>query len=117
MAVDDDPVNLEVLINYFEPGHFKVLPCTTGQQALDLIGKGPLPDLILLDIMKPGMSGYDVCRKIRKKYSPSELPVILLTAKSRIEDLVEGFTIGNNDYITKSFLKMSSWHVLKPSSR
>lgn len=105
MVVDDDPVNLQVLINHLESGHFKAQPFAGGCQALDCLEKGPLPDLILLDIMMPEISGYDVCRKIREKYSASELPVILLTAKNRLQDLVEGFTVGSNDYLTKPFFK------------
>ena len=59
------------------------------------------PDLLLLDVMLPGISGYDVCRKVREKYSMHELPVIMLTAKSTTQDIVTGLAAGANDYITK----------------
>jgi len=58
-------------------------------------------DLVLLDVMMPRMSGYEVCRKLRERFSRSDLPVIFVTAKSRPEDLNEGFTAGGNDYLVK----------------
>ena len=61
------------------------------------------PDIILLDIMMPGMNGYDVCRKIREKYSADQLPIIMLTAKNQITDLVTALNVGANDYISKPF--------------
>jgi len=74
-----------------------------GKDALDYLDGNKKPDLILLDIMMPGMSGYDVCRKIREEFSSSELPIIMLTAKNRAEDLTEGFKSGANDYLPKPF--------------
>jgi len=105
MAVDDDPINLQVLVNHLEASEMTVIPCTDGRRALDRLAQGPLPDLILLDVMMPGMTGYAVCHRIRQTYSHSELPVILLTAKHRTQDLVEGFSSGANDYLTKPFEK------------
>ncbi len=61
------------------------------------------PDLVLLDVMMPRMNGLEVCRKIRERYSASELPIILLTAKSQVKDLVSGFESGANDYLIKPF--------------
>ena len=60
-------------------------------------------DLVLLDVMMPKMSGFEVCERIRERFSPAELPVILLTAKNRVSDLVNGFSAGANDYLTKPF--------------
>lgn len=105
MAVDDDPINLQVLVNHLEACDMRVTACLEGPEALGLLAQGPLPDLILLDVMMPGMTGYEVCHEIRQSHSPSELPVILVTAKSRIQDLVEGFSSGANDYLTKPFEK------------
>ena len=62
-------------------------------------------DLILLDIMMPKVSGFDVCHKIREEYLPSELPIIMVTAKDQVSDLVEGFNSGANDYLAKPFSK------------
>ncbi|MGD1703544.1 response regulator transcription factor [Dapis sp. BLCC M229] len=62
-------------------------------------------DLILLDVMMPNMSGYQVCAKLREKYPAQSLPVLMLTAKNQIADLVMGFQFGANDYLTKPFAK------------
>ncbi len=106
MAVDDDPVNLQVIINHLDPKAYRSLAFPGAQDALDALDKGEtLPDLILLDVMMPGMDGYEFCRELRKKHSSSQLPVIMLTAKDRISDLVEGFGAGANDYLSKPFFK------------
>lgn len=109
MAVDDDPVNLQVIINHLDPGAYRPLAFLGAQaalEALDALDKGgTLPDLILLDVMMPGMNGYEFCRELRKKQSSSQLPVIMLTAKDRISDLVAGFGAGANDYLSKPFFK------------
>ncbi|MBU3915663.1 histidine kinase, partial [bacterium] len=73
--------------------------------ALEIIEKGPIPDVVLLDLMMPVMSGYEVLEILRKQYNPAELVIILLTAKNRVEDLVNGFELGANDYIVKPFSK------------
>ncbi len=74
-------------------------------EALDLIESGIKPDIILLDIMMPRMTGYEVCEKLREKYSLDELPVLMLTAKNQVNDLVVGFNCGANDYLTKPVSK------------
>ncbi len=76
---------------------------TDGPEALAHLASGKPCDLVLLDVMMPRMSGLDVCAHIRKSHSPADLPVILLTAKNRISDLVSGFGAGANDYLTKPF--------------
>ena len=101
LVVDDDPVNLQVLINFLSMEGYQVDHVMSGDRLLDKIDEGQLPDLILLDVMLPRMSGYDVCRKIREKYSMHELPVMMLTAKSRIEDTITGLQSGANDYLSK----------------
>src|SRR6476659_539311 len=78
-------------------------PPATGQEALEYLSSDKPCDLILLDVMMPKMSGFEVCERIRERYSPAELPVILLTAKNRVSDLVSGFGAGANDYLTKPF--------------
>lgn len=101
MIVDDEPVNCQILINHLTLDGYSVIPVGSGREALDMIDGQALPDLIILDIMLPEMSGYDVCRKIRETYSYGELPVIMLTAKTEPGDLVIGFEAGANDYLTK----------------
>ncbi|MCB1327339.1 MAG: SpoIIE family protein phosphatase [Spirochaetales bacterium] len=101
LIVDDDPINLRALRNHLELGEYEVEEATNGKEALDLLAGRPLFDLILLDIMMPGISGYNVCRLVREKHSPTELPVIMLTAKSRPSDLATALELGANDYLVK----------------
>ncbi|MFT6208931.1 MAG: signal transduction histidine kinase, partial [Colwellia sp.] len=113
LIVDDDPINRQVLNNYLLSLDYQLFQAHGGEQALALIeqasegllaGERPF-DLILLDIMMPKVSGYEVCRKLREKYSVNELPVIFLTAKNQVVDLVESFSAGGNDYLTKPISK------------
>ncbi|BAP57979.1 response regulator receiver domain-containing protein [Thioploca ingrica] len=105
LIVDDDPVNRQVLINHLSLHNYAVSQATSGQEALTLIVNGPKPDLILLDVMMPHLSGYEVTQKIREQWQANELPVLLLTAKNQIVDLVTGLEAGANDYLTKPVAK------------
>ncbi|MCP4109065.1 MAG: response regulator [Desulfobacteraceae bacterium] len=105
LIADDEPVNLRVLKNYLSLQHYSITQATNGHEALAAIESGNRFNLVLLDIMMPEMSGYEVCRKIRETYSSNELPVIMMTAKNRVSDLVQGFESGANDYIIKPFSK------------
>ncbi len=105
LVVDDEPVNLKAVSNQLTLERYRVSSAATGRQALAYIEKQGPPDLLLLDVMMPKLSGYDVLKQIRETYSPSELPVILLTAKNMMPDLVLGFEYGANDYLTKPFFK------------
>ena len=105
LIVDDDPVNLQVLRNHFMPYQYSITEASNGIEALEHIANAGKPDLILLDVMMPRLSGYEVCREIRQKYNQNELPVIMLTAKRLINDLIEGFDAGANDYLVKPFDK------------
>jgi len=106
LVVDDEPVNRLVLKNHLAVGGYPSIEAKNGKEALAILKKGEAAfDIVLLDVMMPGMSGYEVCEEIRKKYLPSELPVVLLTAKNRVRDLVAGFNVGANDYLTKPFSK------------
>lgn len=105
LIVDDEPVNLQVLVNYLSLPNYAIAQASNGMEALEVIRNGFNPDLILLDIMMPKMTGYEFCQKIREQFLPNELPVVLLTAKNQVSDLVEGFASGANDYLTKPVLK------------
>ncbi|MBK8340612.1 MAG: response regulator [Flavobacteriales bacterium] len=100
LIVDDEVVNRKVLVNYLADAPFEIHQAASGPEALALLEKTPL-DVVLLDVMMPGMSGYETCQRIREKYLSSELPVIMLTAKDQVNDLVEGFNTGANDYLIK----------------
>ncbi len=105
MIVDDDPINLQVLLNHLSIARYNVIKAQSGIEALKIIEKGSVPDLILLDVMMPRMSGYDVAETIRKKYSLMELPILMLTAKNQIHDIITGLKSGANDYLVKPFDK------------
>jgi len=101
LIVDDEPVNLQVLINYLSLQNYLVEQAASGLEALEKLEAGFKPDLMLLDIMMPKMSGYEVCQKVRERFPASELPILMLTAKNQVHDLVIGLEAGANDYLSK----------------
>ena len=100
LIVDDAPENLDILKNALMD-EYMVRPAINGPLALRLAVMEPQPDLILLDIMMPGMDGYEVCHQLKKDIRTQEIPVIFVTAKTGDEDELEGLKIGAVDYITK----------------
>lgn len=105
LVVDDEEVNLQVLSNYLSLEGYRVQMASGGIEALDIVKNEGAPDIILLDVMMPFMSGYEVCRILRGQYPAYQLPILMLTAKNRPQDLSAGFDAGANDYITKPFEK------------
>ncbi len=105
LIVDDEPINHEVLKNHLADTPYQITSALTGSKALKLLEKGNVFDLVLLDIMMPKMTGYVVCQEIRKKYLASDLPIIMITAKNQVSDLVEALSYGANDYLAKPFSK------------
>ena len=101
LAVDDAAENLNMVANLLG-GKIKVKVARSGQKALAIAESDP-PDLILLDIMMPEMDGYEVCRTLRASEAYKETPIIFLTAKTEVDDVVKGFAIGANDYVGKPF--------------
>lgn len=102
LVVDDELVNLQVISNYLTLRNYRVSSCASGEEALAQIEQQETkPDLVLLDVMMPHISGYEVCRKVREQYSALELPILFLTARSQVQDLVAGFEAGANDYLVK----------------
>lgn len=101
LIVDDEPVNLQVLANHLSLYGYHVEKAASGVEAAERINRGERFDLILLDVMMPRMSGYELCQIVREKFPASELPIVLLTAKNQTQDLVTGFESGANDYLTK----------------
>jgi len=100
LVVDDTPENL-ALVNMLLKGRYETRLARNGELALRLAGREPLPDLILLDVMMPGMDGYEVCRRLKEDELTRDIPVIFLTAMSRMEDEKKGLELGAVDYITK----------------
>ena len=105
LVVDDDRVNLQVISNYLKHYNYTIAQALNGKEALEIINNGFTPDLILLDVVMPEMSGYELCQKIREKFPPDELPIIMLTGRRQVSNLVEGLNLGANDYLTKPISK------------
>jgi len=103
LVVDDEPINIQIIYNILSIEKYNITSVQSGKEALDLILANEKFDLILLDVMMPQISGFEVCRITRDKYTLTELPILLVTAKNALEDLVEGFESGANDYLHKPF--------------
>lgn len=102
LVVDDTPANIDLLSAMLREQH-RVKVATNGPKALVLARAEPQPDIILLDIMMPEMSGYEVCRSLKQDPGTADIPVIFITAKSQVEDEQRGLELGAVDYITKPF--------------
>ncbi|MBS4061252.1 MAG: hybrid sensor histidine kinase/response regulator [Bacteroidetes bacterium] len=102
LAVDDNPRNLQLISSLLSSNNYKVVVANSGENALKYMALKE-PDLLLLDVMMPGLSGYEVCEQIKLNPRWKELPIIFLTAKSDLNDIVTGFKLGAVDYITKPF--------------
>ncbi|MDH4616966.1 ATP-binding protein [Brevibacillus sp. AY1] len=100
LIVDDDPVNLQVLEAIVPPDEYEVSMVTSGKEAMAMLDTRDW-DLVISDVMMPQMSGYELTRKIRERFTLTELPVLLLTARSQAKDIQSGFLAGANDYVTK----------------
>ncbi|MFC3749463.1 ATP-binding protein [Paenibacillus sp. GCM10012306] len=100
LIVDDDPVNLQVLEAILSLEQYDIVTVTSGKQALALL-KTREWDLVISDVMMPQMSGYELARSIRQHFTLTELPILLLTARSYPKDIENGFLSGANDYVTK----------------
>jgi len=100
LAVDDKLENLKVLIKYLEDSGFELMVAQSGEEAFNHIER-VIPDLILLDILMPGIDGYETCRRLKEKDSTKDVPVIFMTALSATMDKVKGFEAGAIDYLTK----------------
>ena len=100
LIVDDAPANIDLLRSILS-SHYKVKGATNGEKALQIAHKESQPDLILLDIIMPGMNGYEVCEKLKQDPLTASIPVIFITAKTTTEDEEHGLELGAVDYITK----------------
>ena len=103
LAVDDDPTAVGALRQILTQRGYEVVTTTSGEEAVVLLADQPF-DLAILDVTMPGMSGYELCRQIRKGERTRDLPVIFLTAKSLLMDQAEGQDAGSDLYLIKPFL-------------
>lgn len=105
LVVDDNLQNLELLQAHLEDMDCKTLPAHDGIEALEIIAKNP-PDLILLDVMMPKMSGFEVCRRIKNDPKTTDIPVIMVTALNEFGDIERGIDSGTDDFISKPINKL-----------
>jgi DNA-binding response OmpR family regulator len=104
LIVDDSAVSTTVLSNFLMINHFNVLTQNSGEKALQLLAlSSSNPDLILLDVMMPGISGFETCQQLKENPKTQEIPVVFMTALSNIEDKIKAFELGAVDYVTKPF--------------
>lgn len=101
LIVDDAPDTIEPIVNCLRAGPYRTRIATSGERALELAQVEPLPDLILLDVMMPGLNGYDVCERLKADPRTNGIPVIFLTVRTDAADEQHGFDVGAVDYITK----------------
>jgi len=100
IVADDEALNRTVICEFLNLSGYRTIEADCGEAAYHL-SISEHPDLVILDVMMPKISGYDVCRELRKQFSPIELPVLLISAHSEPQDIVAGFDAGANDYISK----------------
>ncbi len=105
LVVDDNQQNLELLQAYLEDIDCRTIPAHDGAEALEIISRGT-PDLILLDVMMPKMSGFEVCRRIKNDPKTSDIPVIMVTALNEFGDIERGIDSGTDDFLSKPINKL-----------
>ena len=101
LIVDDEPVNLRVLASHLTLAGYAIISASSGPEAIALVEDGLRPDLVILDVMMPQMTGYEVCERLRQQFAANTLPILMLTAKTQTEDRVAGLRAGANDYLSK----------------
>jgi CheY-like chemotaxis protein len=105
LVVDDNQQNLELLVAYLEDLECQTISALSGEQALQIVSSQP-PDLILLDVMMPKMSGFEVCRKIKSSSRTRNIPIIMVTALNEFGDIERGVDSGTDDFVSKPVNKL-----------
>ena len=100
LIVDDNPQNLELIQAYLEDVQCVTVAAYNGMEALDLVARKK-PDLVLLDVMMPKMSGFEVCRRLKNNPETSTIPIIMVTAPSEFGDIERGIDCGTDDFVSK----------------
>lgn len=103
LAVDDIPLNLLLVQKMLSRFNFQMRTAANGQQALDAVA-AKKPDLILLDLMMPGIDGFEVLRRLRADPATADIQIVILSALNSNEDIVKGFNVGANDFIMKPII-------------
>ncbi len=105
LVVDDNQQNLELLQAYLEDFDYTTIPAASGLEAMKIVKKNP-PDLILLDVMMPQMSGFEFCRRIKNDPATSEIPIIMVTALNELGDIERAIDSGTDDFLSKPVNKL-----------
>jgi len=105
LVVDDNQQNLELLQAYLEDIDCRTMPANDGMEALDIVAKKP-PDLILLDIMMPKMSGFEVCKRVKNNPKTDDIPIIMVTALNEFGDIKQAIDAGTDDFLSKPINKL-----------
>ena len=108
LVVDDNLQNLELILTYLEDIDCQTLSAEGGQQALEII-ENQMPDLVLLDVMMPKISGFEVCKKIKNNPKTQQIPVIMVTALNEIGDIERAIASGTDDFLSKP---VNKWELL-----
>jgi CheY-like chemotaxis protein len=108
LVVDDNEQNLELLQAYLEDVNCRTVPAKDGSTALEIIKKS-MPDLVLLDVMMPKMSGFEVCRRIKGNPATASLPVIMVTALNELGDIERAIQSGTDDFLSKP---VNKWELV-----
>lgn len=122
LVVDDEHANLKVILNVVSSLDYTVIAVETGEEALEIV-KQETVDLMIIDLMMPGISGFEVCKKIRQDYDLVELPILILTAAGQMSDLITSFQLGANDFLQKPInmeeikMRIESLLLVKKSSQ
>ena len=103
LVVEDEPDLAQIVAYNLAREGYRTVTASSGEQALEVLSESPRPDLVLLDLMLPGISGTEVCRAMRADADLEQIPVIMLTARGDEIDRVVGFEVGADDYVTKPF--------------
>jgi two-component system, OmpR family, alkaline phosphatase synthesis response regulator PhoP len=108
LVVDDNPQNLELILAYLEDVDCQCMSAEGGQEALEIIKNTP-PDLVLLDVMMPKISGFEVCKRIKGNPESADIPVIMVTALNEIGDIEKAINSGTDDFLSKP---VNKWELL-----
>ncbi|PKQ28876.1 MAG: two-component system response regulator [Candidatus Anoxymicrobium japonicum] len=112
LVVDDDPTMIKLIEVNLKLNDYSVVGTTSGEQALSILASEPL-DMVVLDIMMPGVDGWEVLKRIRAGKDTQEIPVILVTAKTQDSDVIRGWELGADEYVIKPFNPLLLIEIVK----
>jgi CheY-like chemotaxis protein len=108
LVVDDNEQNLELIVAYLEDVECRTMSAANGMEALDIIQR-KTPDLVLLDVMMPKISGFEVCRRIKNNPQTADVPVIMVTALNELADIEKAINSGTDDFLSKP---VNKWELI-----